>query len=115
MIGFDAFDCECSFMRMCTVILGHMKNIGYRHSLLTVSLFSQDMKVFISEEEFFSDFTNPDKLFWEYDNLEYGDWTSGPNGDGSVTYTDIIPATEVCVTTYKVCVTTNKVCVTTIE
>ncbi|PIK34009.1 putative cleft lip and palate transmembrane protein 1-like [Apostichopus japonicus] len=53
-----------------------------------------DMKVFISEEEFFSDFTNPDKLFWEYDNLEYGDWTSGPNGDGSVTYTDVIPATE---------------------
>lgn len=53
-----------------------------------------DMRVYISEEEFFNDFSNQDYLFWENENVEYGDWTSGPNGDGSVTYTDVIKATD---------------------
>lgn len=53
------------------------------------------MRVYISEEEFFNDFSNPDYLFWENENVEYGDWTSGPNGDGSLTYTDVIKATDV--------------------
>lgn len=67
--------------------------------MLFIYLFSnffQDMKVYISENEFFSDFSDGDRIFWEYDNIEYGDWTSGPNGDGSLTFTDVIPATQVC-------------------
>ncbi|XP_052697310.1 putative lipid scramblase CLPTM1 [Crassostrea angulata] len=42
-----------------------------------------DMYIYLSEQEDFTDFNNEDALFWSLKGLEYGDWTSGPNGDGS--------------------------------
>ena len=41
------------------------------------------MYVYISEQERFTGFTNPDALIWLEEELIYGDWTSGVNGDGS--------------------------------
>ncbi|XP_044254210.1 cleft lip and palate transmembrane protein 1 homolog [Tribolium madens] len=40
------------------------------------------LHVYITENEELSDF-NPSNLFWYKDNLVYGDWTSGPNKDGT--------------------------------
>ncbi|XP_070577187.1 putative lipid scramblase CLPTM1 [Ptychodera flava] len=53
-----------------------------------------DMKIYISEEEDFRKFNDSKYLFWEERDLEYGDWTSGPNGDGSYTHDGFIEATE---------------------
>jgi hypothetical protein len=41
------------------------------------------MYIYLSEQEEFTDFNNKDALFWVQRGLEYGDWLSGPNGDGS--------------------------------
>lgn len=54
------------------------------------------MYVYVSEQEHFTDFKNPDALFWTKRALVYGDWTSGPDGDGSYVHSDQIKATPVC-------------------
>ena len=41
----------------------------------------QDMYVYVSEQEKFNDFANGDALIWLEEELVYGDWTSGVNGD----------------------------------
>lgn len=46
-------------------------------------LFSpQDLHVYISEHEHFTDFNATSALFWEQRDLVYGDWTGGENFDG---------------------------------
>ncbi|GAB1610271.1 cleft lip and palate transmembrane protein 1 homolog [Argonauta hians] len=45
--------------------------------------FLMDMYVYISEQEVFSDFDNPESEFWVQKRLVYGDWTSGIDKDGS--------------------------------
>lgn len=47
-----------------------------------ISLFLQDLYVYVSQEEVFSDFNNTDSLFWFHRDLVYGDWTTGEDGDG---------------------------------
>uniref|UniRef100_A0A1B6G4Q6 Cleft lip and palate transmembrane protein 1 n=1 Tax=Cuerna arida TaxID=1464854 RepID=A0A1B6G4Q6_9HEMI len=42
-----------------------------------------DMYVFLSEEERFVRFDDPSALIWKQQDLIYGDWTGGPNGDGT--------------------------------
>lgn len=54
-----------------------------------------DMYVYISEKGCdktmddgpFDDFNNTDALFWQLTDVPYGDWTGGPHGDGSFTFT----------------------------
>lgn len=41
------------------------------------------MYVYLSEQEEFKDFNNKASLFWLEEELSYGDWTSGVNGDGT--------------------------------
>ena len=55
------------------------------------------MYVYLSESEVFSDFDNKDALFWLEDDLSYGDWTSGFNGDGSYEKFGKIPLSEVSI------------------
>jgi hypothetical protein len=43
----------------------------------------QDFYVYISEQEFFTDFDNKAALFWLEEDLVYGDWTGGMFGDGT--------------------------------
>lgn len=43
----------------------------------------------------FNDFGNPESLIWKKKNLIYGDWTSGPNGDGTYIYNTKITPSEV--------------------
>ncbi|BES87889.1 Cleft lip and palate transmembrane protein [Nesidiocoris tenuis] len=53
-----------------------------------------DLAVYLSE---FSDLQKPGAektLLFEHKNLVYGDWVSGPNGDGSYTFETTIEATE---------------------
>lgn len=45
--------------------------------------FEMDLYMYISEEETFSDFDNEEALVWKKTGLVYGDWTSGPKGDGT--------------------------------
>ncbi|KAJ8311058.1 hypothetical protein KUTeg_011392 [Tegillarca granosa] len=44
-----------------------------------------DLYIYVSEQEEFTDFKNPDALFWRQAHIEYGDWENGPNNDGSYT------------------------------
>jgi hypothetical protein len=43
----------------------------------------QDLYVYLSESEKFTDFSNPEALIWSEKGLVYGDWSSGSNGDGT--------------------------------
>lgn len=45
-------------------------------------LSQQNLHVYISEHEHFTDFNATSALFWEQHDLVYGDWTSGENSDG---------------------------------
>ncbi|XP_009475439.1 PREDICTED: cleft lip and palate transmembrane protein 1, partial [Nipponia nippon] len=47
-----------------------------------VLLSPQDLYVYISEHEHFTDFNVSSALFWQKRDLVYGDWTSGENADG---------------------------------
>lgn len=54
-------------------------------NIINTSIFSpfpQDLYVYVSQEEVFSDFNNTESLFWFHRDLVYGDWTTGENGDG---------------------------------
>ncbi|BFZ07705.1 hypothetical protein BsWGS_10743 [Bradybaena similaris] len=53
-----------------------------------------DMYVYISEQEEFTDFKNEDALFWMKPGLVYGEWTDGPNADGSFEKSGVISASE---------------------
>ncbi|CAH8592965.1 unnamed protein product [Dicrocoelium dendriticum] len=44
-----------------------------------------EMYAFLSEEPTFHSFNDSASLFWHHPDIVYGDWTSGPNGDGSFT------------------------------
>ena len=51
--------------------------------------------MYVSEDEEFNDFKNENALFWVEKGLVYGDWESGPNGDGSYIMSGHIEASEV--------------------
>ena len=54
------------------------------------------MYVYVSEQEKFNDFANGDALIWLEEELVYGDWTSGVNGDGSYEKKTNLAISEVC-------------------
>ena len=51
--------------------------------------------MYISETKTFRDFKNPAALFWKQEDLVYGDWTAGVNGDGNFVKKGHIPVSEV--------------------
>ena len=53
--------------------------------------------MYISEQEFFTDFNNKDALFWLEEDIVYGDWTGGMNGDGTFEKKGQLTISEVCV------------------
>ena len=56
----------------------------------------QDMYVYITETESFDDkFADAGALFWVAEELEYGDWTAGAEGDGTFSRSGLIPISEV--------------------
>lgn len=57
----------------------------------------------MSEQEEFTDFKNPDALFWRQAHIEYGDWEKGPDNDGSYTKIGKINTPEVCQYFYQLC------------
>ncbi len=58
------------------------------------------MYVYISEQEIFTDYKSKEALFWLEEELVYGDWTSGPAGDGSYTKTGQLKISEVGIYKY---------------
>lgn len=66
-------------IRRCPQIpSSHERPIGDPNTLLS----PQNLHVYISEHEHFTDFNATSALFWEQHDLVYGDWTSGENSDG---------------------------------
>ena len=63
----------------------------------------QDLYVYLSETEEFSDFNNKAALIWLEEELVYGDWTSGINGDGTYGKDMQIPISEVHFFTFLLC------------
>ncbi|XP_051900125.1 putative lipid scramblase CLPTM1 [Pristis pectinata] len=53
-----------------------------------------DLRVYISENEHFTEFNNSAPLFWEHLDLVYGDWTSGESGTGCYEHYGEIETTE---------------------
>lgn len=53
-----------------------------------------DLFVYISDDYDNVNFTKSDSLIWFQDNLIYGDWYGGKNGDGTVTFRTQITPTQ---------------------
>ena len=53
--------------------------------------------MYVSEYETFEDFRQENDLVWVQKGLVYGDWESGPHGDGSFDMSVQIQTTDVCV------------------
>lgn len=53
-----------------------------------------DLYVFISESKTFTDFDKHEALIWRKNNLIYGDWYGGPNGDGTYVLKSQIETSE---------------------
>ena len=54
-----------------------------------------DLYVFLSEDPELVNFNDSDSLIWMKDGLVYGDWYSGPNGDGTYTFSTQFEPSEV--------------------
>ena len=55
------------------------------------------MYVYICEDEFEPDFRDSKQLVWLQKELIYGDWYSGPDGDGTYVKNVRIETPKVCV------------------
>lgn len=57
-------------------------NIPNSEASVTLFLFCpfQDLHVYISQNEIFTDFNDTEALFWFQQDLVYGDWTTGDQG-----------------------------------
>jgi len=53
-----------------------------------------DLHVFLSEDPEFVNFNDSGALIWTKKDLVYGDWESGPDGDGTYTFSTEIEASE---------------------
>jgi hypothetical protein len=53
-----------------------------------------DLYVYLSEKETFTEFMNPEALIWSEKGIIYGDWTSGPQGDGTRAHSVEIKTSE---------------------
>ena len=53
-----------------------------------------DLYVFLSEDPEFVNFNDSGALIWTKKGLVYGDWESGPNGDGTYSYSTQIETSE---------------------
>ena len=53
-----------------------------------------DLYVFLSEDPEFVNFNDSGALIWTKKGLVYGDWESGPNGDGTYSFSTKIDASE---------------------
>lgn len=51
--------------------------------------------MYLAEEQHFTDFNNSEKLIWHEKEIKFGNWTDGPQMDGSRLYSTTIQASEV--------------------
>ncbi|XP_058944990.2 putative lipid scramblase CLPTM1 [Pocillopora verrucosa] len=66
--------------------------------IASTNLFKTDQKielwVYLAEEQHFTDFNNSEKLVWHERGLKFGNWTDGPQMDGSRLFSTNIQASE---------------------
>ncbi|XP_033639266.1 cleft lip and palate transmembrane protein 1 homolog [Asterias rubens] len=55
---------------------------------------AMDLRIYVTDQEKFTQFNESQYMFWELTDLEYGDWSSGPNGDGSYELTNFVEVSE---------------------
>ena len=55
----------------------------------------QELWVYLAEEQHFTDFNNSEKLVWHERGLKFGNWSDGPQMDGSRLFSTNIQASEV--------------------
>ncbi|XP_069956369.1 putative lipid scramblase CLPTM1 isoform X2 [Cherax quadricarinatus] len=55
---------------------------------------NMDLYVYKAEFDHFNQFSDPKALVWFKEDIVYGDWIGGPNGDGTHTHTIVFPASE---------------------
>ena len=65
--------------------------------MVTDMILLQELYVFLSEDENFTDFHNTDKLIWCLDDIMFGSWSDGPNRDGSRLLSSVLNVPEVYV------------------
>lgn len=53
------------------------------------------MYVYISENDKFTQFSDEKSLVWNLEEIEYGNWSIGPNNDGTFTKSLNVQLTEV--------------------
>ena len=54
-----------------------------------------DLYLYVSEDQLKPNFNDPQQLIWFKNDLVYGDWKSGPNGDGQYTHEVTVPLSQV--------------------
>lgn len=62
---------------------------------MMLPVFLQDLYIYLSENEVFTDFNNTEALFWYQQDLVYGDWTTGDSGDGCYEHYQELDLSEV--------------------
>ncbi|XP_055640174.1 putative lipid scramblase CLPTM1 isoform X2 [Toxorhynchites rutilus septentrionalis] len=73
-------------------------NVPGKSKVMAWNLFDNgtmfDLHVYISEDPLYVDFNDPSSLVWLQEDLMYGDWYGGRNGDGIFTVNTKIRASE---------------------
>lgn len=57
--------------------------------------------MYLSEAQEFTSFNDVDALIWKKEGIAYGDWTGGPNQDGSYEHTIRFKTSDVNIFLYK--------------
>ena len=70
--------------------LKEITNIVYNSAYLL-----QELWVYLAEEKHFTDFNSSEKLIWHETDIKFGNWTDGPQMDGSRLKSTTIQASEV--------------------
>lgn len=87
-----------SFFRRPATPPGELGTTAPTSKLQAYNLFENgtimDMYVFLSEDEMFTNFDDPSALIWSKKGLVYGDWTGGPNDDGTHNFNMKIETSE---------------------
>ena len=72
---------------------GPVSNVGAASNLFQNGTL-MDLYVYVSEQKDFGDFNNSEALVWKKEELWFGDWYSGEDGDGVHSFSKTLKASE---------------------
>lgn len=86
------------FWLISNLFRGRQQSTSTSNTAPSTNLFKTDQKielwVYLAEEQHFADFNNSEKLIWHERDIKFGNWTDGPQMDGSRLYSTTIQASE---------------------